>query len=183
MKRSVAILKSAGIEAAKVKAGDASATPEAIRLYTEGLVLLQEAVSSGNYNEKVVESLNKKARGVRKRLRDLGGKAAASPKKPAAASKTVIFKEDAASPSSSPSRTAPALSEEDMAVEVKEWTGQTAKATKSSPVYSGIELTGAKLHNCKKGEPYTILEAGHHKGKLALCVADCFRSLLSRCCF
>lgn len=38
VKRSVALLKTAGVEAAKVKAGDASAAPEAIRQYTEGLV-------------------------------------------------------------------------------------------------------------------------------------------------
>eukprot|EP01043_Picozoa_sp_COSAG02_P070760 COSAG02_NODE_12658_length_1513_cov_2.401697_3_plen_111_part_01 len=55
----------------QVKAGDASAGPEAVRQYTEGLILLQEAIDSGNYNEKVCESLNKKAKGVRKRIKDL----------------------------------------------------------------------------------------------------------------
>ena len=53
----------------QVKDGDASAAPEAVRQYTEGLTLLQEAIDSGNYNEKVCESLNKKAKGVHRRTR------------------------------------------------------------------------------------------------------------------
>ena len=35
----------------------------------EGLTLLQEAIDSGNYNEKVCESLNEKAKGVHRRTR------------------------------------------------------------------------------------------------------------------
>ena len=152
-----------------MKAGDASAGPEAVRQYTEGLILLQEAIDSGNYNEKVCESLNKKAKGVRKRIKDLGGKvpSKSSPKKPAAP-KAVNFKDDVASP---PRQPASALSEDEMAAEVQQWTGQTAKALKASPVHGGIELTGARLTVCTKGDVYTIAEAGHHKGKLALCVA------------
>lgn len=222
VKRSVALLKTAGVEAAKVKAGDASAAPEAIRQYTEGLVcalplqnslsaanhtctrvterparsrgtaqqssllcqssfirltrrvlteqkLLQEAVDSGNYNEKVCESLKKKVKGVRKRIKELGGAVPPdSPQKPPAP-KTVNFKEEAASPP--PSTASAGLSEEEMAAEVSTWAGQTAKALKASPVHSGIELTGARLAVCTKGDVYTVVEAGHHKGKLALCVA------------
>jgi hypothetical protein len=164
----------------QVKAGDASAAPEALRQYTEGLTLLQEAIDSGNYNEKVCESLNKKAKGVRKRIKDLGGKvpSGSSPKKPAAP-KAVNFKEDAASP---PSKAGGVLTEDEMAAEVKQWTGQTAKALKASPVHGGIELTGARLTVCTKGDVYTIAEAGHHKGKLALCVVYSLPSICARSC-
>ncbi len=152
-----------------MKAGDASAGPEAVRQYTEGLILLQEAIDSGNYNEKVCESLNKKAKGVRKRIKDLGGNvpSGSSPNKPAVP-RAVNFKEDASSP---PSKAGSAPTEDEMAAEVKQWTRQTVKALKASPVHAGIELTGARLTVCTKGDLYTIAEAGHHKGKLALCVS------------
>jgi hypothetical protein len=167
LKRSVAILKSAGVEAAAVKEGDESRKPEALRLYTEGLTLLQEAVASGSYNEKICDSLNKKAKGVRKRIKELGGKApAAAAKKSSTPSKSVAFTEDTASPPASPGTAG--LTPEEMAEEVATWTGQTAKALKASPVHSSIELTGKREANCTKGDVYTVVEAGHHKGKLTL---------------
>lgn len=130
--------------------------------------LLQEAVDSGNYNEKICESLNKKVKGVRKRIKELGGTVPPDSPQKTPAPKTVNFKEEAASPLSTATG---GLSEEEMAAEVSTWTGKTATALKASPVHSGIELTGARLAVCTKGDVYTVVEAGHHKGKLALCVA------------
>lgn len=165
-KRSVAILKAASAEDNLVKAGDESHSEEALRLFTEGLALLEEAVATGTYNDKTREALNKKAKGVRKRIAALGGKpAAATPKKAASAPK-VAFKEETQSPPGSPQK--PTASAEEMAEEVAAWTGQSVKALKAAPVHSNFELTGKREANCTKGDVYTVVEAGHHKGKLTL---------------
>ena len=169
-KRSVTILKAASAEDNLVKAGDETHAPEALRLYTEGLALLEEAVATGTYNEKTRAALEKKAKGVRKRIAALSGKPAAGTPKKAAGAPKVAFKEDASSPTGSPQK--PAASAEDMAEEAAAWTGQSVKAIKAAPVHSNFELTGKREANCTKGDVYTVVEAGHHKGKLTLRLDD-----------
>jgi hypothetical protein len=164
-KRSVAILKAASVEDNLVKAGDASHSGEALRLYSDGLVLLEEAVATGTYNDKTREALSKKAKGVRKRIAALGGSAAAATPRQVASPAKVAFKEDT-TPPGSPQK--PTASAEEMAEEAAAWTGQSVKALKAAPVHSSIELTGKREANCVKGDVYSVVEASHHKGKLTL---------------
>lgn len=63
----VPILKMAAAKDAKFKNGDDSVLPAAIRMYTEGLNLLDEAVQSGSHNSKVKQALAKKAAATRMR--------------------------------------------------------------------------------------------------------------------
>ena len=68
VKRSVALLKAAGAEDKLIKAGDNSRVSEALRLYTEALEVLEEALASDSTGAKVKETLAKKEKGVRKRI-------------------------------------------------------------------------------------------------------------------
>ena len=80
-KACVPILKNAAALDAKLKAGDESVKDECVRLYGEGLVMLERAVSAGTYSDKVKAALGKKSTMVRKRLDALG--AAPGPAAPA----------------------------------------------------------------------------------------------------
>ena len=68
VKRSVALLKAASAEDKLIKAGDNSRVSEALRLYTEALEVLEEALASDATSAKVKETLAKKEKGVRKRI-------------------------------------------------------------------------------------------------------------------
>ena len=59
-KACVPILKNAAALDAKLKAGDESVKDECVRLYGEGLVMLERAVSAGTYSDKVKAALGKK---------------------------------------------------------------------------------------------------------------------------
>eukprot|EP01043_Picozoa_sp_COSAG02_P033992 COSAG02_NODE_2351_length_9081_cov_101.624137_11_plen_308_part_01 len=67
-KASVAVLHSAVEADAKFKARDRSQGPTAIKMYTEGLRLLDQALGSGSYNHQVQALLKQKEREVRARL-------------------------------------------------------------------------------------------------------------------
>jgi CRP-like cAMP-binding protein len=69
VKRSVALLKAASAEDKLIKAGDQSRVPEALRLYTEVLEVLEEALASDGVSAKVKETLGKKEKGVRRRIK------------------------------------------------------------------------------------------------------------------
>eukprot|EP01043_Picozoa_sp_COSAG02_P067215 COSAG02_NODE_10720_length_1874_cov_1.176901_2_plen_150_part_01 len=79
-KACVPILKEAAKLDAKLKAGDETVKGECVRLYTEGLEMLEAAVSAGSYSEKVTVALDKKSTAVRKRLDVLGTAPGHSPR-------------------------------------------------------------------------------------------------------
>ena len=171
-KRSVGILKAASAADQLVRGGDASQQPEALRLYTEGLALLEEAVATGSYNEKTRDALNKKANGVRKRIKSLtamgAGDAAASPKvafkSPPATPQPQPSPEPAPSPAPPPE---PAVTAE-MQREAESWVGKRAQARRAAPVHSTQEMEGKRTTACEKGAVYRVVEAAHHAGTLRL---------------
>lgn len=68
LKRVNAALKRAAAEYDQVQAGDGSRCVEALRLYVEGLELLEEIVASGQFKEAHRAKLQRKIKGARKRI-------------------------------------------------------------------------------------------------------------------
>ena len=67
-KAGMAVMKEAAAADAKVKKGDDSMKPEAARLYGEGVGLLQQAIDSPKYNDKVKLALQKRLDAANGRL-------------------------------------------------------------------------------------------------------------------
>ena len=80
-KAAVGKLRSALAADKKVQAGDATAKPEAIRLYMEAQALLDQALAKGGYPEKVLGIIQQKSSDVQKRLAKLGPETSAPPSK------------------------------------------------------------------------------------------------------
>ena len=70
-KGAVQMLRAAVESEKKAQAGDADARPEAVRLYTEANVLLDQALAKGSYPEKVMGIITQKKADVTKRLAKL----------------------------------------------------------------------------------------------------------------